>query len=80
MFKGCVTAGVLGPLLGVAQACVSAAKDALNAAVNNLADPGPPPEAALDPVDQLKQLHELREQGILTEEEFSAEKKKLLGI
>jgi hypothetical protein len=39
----------------------------------------PPPEPGLDPVDQLKQLHELREQGILTEEEFSAEKKKLLG-
>jgi len=46
----------------------------------DVSDPGPPPEAALDPVDQLKQLHELREQGILTEEEFSAEKKKLLGI
>lgn len=42
-FKGCVTAGALGPLLGVAQACVSATKDALNAAVTNLADPGPPP-------------------------------------
>jgi hypothetical protein len=38
-----------------------------------------PPELGPDPVDQLKQLHELREQGILTEEEFSAEKKKLLG-
>ena len=38
-----------------------------------------PPEPGPDPVDQLKQLHELREQGILTEEEFSAEKKKLLG-
>jgi hypothetical protein len=38
-----------------------------------------PPEPGPDPVDQLKQLHELREQGILTEEEFSAEKKELLG-
>jgi hypothetical protein len=47
---------------------------------NDVPDPGPPPEAVSDPVDQLKQLHELREQGILTEEEFSAEKRKLLGI
>ena len=46
---------------------------------NDVSDPGPPPEAAADPADQLKQLHELREQGILTEEEFSAEKKKVLG-
>ena len=29
------------------------------------------------PVAQLKELDELREQGILTEEEFAAEKKKL---
>jgi hypothetical protein len=47
---------------------------------NDVSDPAPPPEPALDPVDQLRQLHELREQGILTEGEFSAEKKKLLGI
>jgi hypothetical protein len=32
-----------------------------------------------DLAEQLKELAELREQGILTEEEFSAEKKKLLG-
>jgi hypothetical protein len=53
---------------------------AQEAPAHDVSDPGPPPEAALDPVDQLKQLHELREQGILTEAEFSAEKKKLLGI
>jgi len=38
----------------------------------------PPPPTA-DLAEQLKELAELREQGILTEEEFSAEKKKLLG-
>jgi Short C-terminal domain len=32
-----------------------------------------------DPGGQLRELAELREQGILTEEEFAAEKKKLLG-
>ena len=33
-----------------------------------------------DPVEQIRELSELRERGILTEEEFTAEKKKLLGI
>jgi Short C-terminal domain len=43
-------------------------------------DEGPVPEAAPDHLEQIKELAELREQGILTEEEFSAEKKKLLGL
>jgi hypothetical protein len=46
-------------------------------------DPGyaqPPPAApAADPVDQLKQLGELHAQGVLTDEEFAAQKAKLLG-
>jgi hypothetical protein len=33
-----------------------------------------------DLVDQIRELSELRERGILTEDEFTAEKKKLLGI
>lgn len=40
------------------------------------ADDAAPPVA---PVERVKELDELREQGILTEEEFAAEKKKLLG-
>ena len=39
-----------------------------------------PPETARDSADRIKDLAELREQGILTEEEFAAEKKKLLGL
>ncbi|MNB67242.1 hypothetical protein D3C81_309200 [compost metagenome] len=35
---------------------------------------------SVDVVDQIKRLAELRDQGILTEEEFSAKKQKLLGI
>ena len=43
-----------------------------------------PPEPAAapagsDPIEQLKQLGELRDKGILTEEEFAAQKAKLLG-
>ena len=42
--------------------------------------PTPPAAApAPDPIEQLKQLGELRQQGILTEEEFAAQKAKILG-
>ena len=39
----------------------------------------PAPPAAKDPIEQLKQYAELRDQGILTEEEFAAQKAKILG-
>ena len=34
---------------------------------------------AASPVEQLKELGELRDSGVLTEEEFAAQKAKLLG-
>ena len=39
-------------------------------------------DEGLDPgsIEQIKQLDELRQEGVLTEEEFNAEKKKLLGL
>jgi hypothetical protein len=50
------------------------------------APPSPPPPAPVaaapaeaDPIAQLKQLGELRAQGILTDEEFTAAKAKLLA-
>ncbi|HEY5814885.1 MAG TPA: SHOCT domain-containing protein [Solirubrobacterales bacterium] len=43
------------------------------------AAPAPPPPAAASTIDQLKELGELKSQGILTEEEFAAQKAKLLG-
>jgi hypothetical protein len=39
----------------------------------------PPPEPQEDPIEQLKQLGALHEQGILTDEEFAAQKAKILG-
>ena len=44
-------------------------------------EPPPPPAApaAPDPIEQLKQLGALHEQGILTDEEFAAQKAKILG-
>jgi hypothetical protein len=52
------------------------------------AQPAPPPEpapapaaTAADPmVEQLTQLAALKDQGILTEDEFAAKKAKILGI
>lgn len=38
-----------------------------------------PPPPAEDPIEQLKKLAELKDQGILTEEEFAAQKAKILG-
>ena len=49
------------------------------------AAPPPPPAPAAAPggeaslIDQLKELGDLKAQGILTEEEFAAQKAKLLG-
>jgi hypothetical protein len=43
------------------------------------APPPPPAAPAADPIAQLKQLAALKDQGILTEEEFAAQKAKILG-
>ena len=42
------------------------------------AAPAPAP-AAPDPIEQLKELAALKDQGILTEAEFAAQKAKILG-
>jgi Short C-terminal domain len=41
--------------------------------------PPPQPSPAADPIEQLKQLGALHQQGILTDEEFAAQKARLLG-
>jgi hypothetical protein len=41
-------------------------------------EPEPAP-AAQDPIEQLRQLGELHQQGVLTDEEFAAQKAKLLA-
>jgi putative oligomerization/nucleic acid binding protein len=44
------------------------------------AAPPPPPAApAADPIQQLKDLADLKAQGVLTEEEFAAQKARILG-
>lgn len=44
------------------------------------AAPAAPAPAQDDTVSQLQQLAQLKDQGILTQEEFDAKKKQLLGI
>ena len=39
----------------------------------------PPPSGGMDRIAALKQLGELRDQGVLTEEEFNTEKAKILA-
>ena len=39
----------------------------------------PPPPPPPDPIEQLKQVAALHSQGVLTDEEFAAQKAKLLG-
>lgn len=42
-------------------------------------EPYAPPPPARDPIDQLKQLGELKSQGLLTDAEFEAQKAKILA-
>jgi hypothetical protein len=41
--------------------------------------PPPPGNGASDPIAQLKELAALKDQGVLTEEEFAAQKARILG-
>jgi BMFP domain-containing protein YqiC len=47
-----------------------------------MAPPPPAPSQGISPdaMEQLKQLADLKTQGILTDEEFDAQKKKILGL
>jgi putative oligomerization/nucleic acid binding protein len=59
---------------------------AQDAAAQRYAQPAPPPQAAPvaveepDMYEQLRKLAELKDAGILTEEEFAAKKAKILDI
>ena len=45
----------------------------------NAAPPPPGPPSSGEVIDQLKELAELRDQGVLTDEEFDAQKARVLG-
>ena len=61
-----------------------AAQDAQQYQQEAYAPPPPPPPAAAPPagddrIEKLKELGELKAQGVLSEEEFAAEKARILG-
>jgi Short C-terminal domain len=41
--------------------------------------PASPPAPAPDPIEQLKELAALKQEGVLTDDEFAAQKAKILG-
>jgi hypothetical protein len=57
-------------------------QDAQLADQQQAADQQPPPAAAGEPdyMAELEQLAKLRDQGVISDEEFEAKKKQLLGI
>lgn len=67
------TAAVVGGHMANKQAQAAQAAQAPAAA------PAPVEEVAEDPYEALTKLGQLHEQGILTDEEFAAEKAKILG-
>ena len=77
------TAAVVGTAAAVGHH--AATKSAQNQAAEQAppevqyADAPEPPGISPDAVEQLKQLASLKDQGILSEEEFAAEKAKILG-
>ena len=53
---------------------------AMNTAQAQAAPPPPAPVAQEDPITQLERLGALKAQGLITEEEFNAQKAKILGM
>jgi len=73
------TAAVVGGHMANKQAAAAAQQQA-QAAPEPAPEPAPAPAApAPDPIAQLTQLAALRDSGALTEEEFAAQKAKILG-
>jgi hypothetical protein len=86
MGRTAVIAGTATAVSGHVAAKQQAKYAQQGAATTQLEQTEPPPEAAAPPaeqvdvVEQLKKFAELRDQGILSEEEFAAQKAKLLAI
>ena len=68
-----------GMVAGAAIASSRAKKNAAMAAAQQ-SQAQPASSAPADDVEKLKQLAALRDQGILTDDEFTAKKKQILGI
>lgn len=85
MARTAVVAGtataVSGKVAGSQQAKAQAQADAAaGAAQQQAAAAAPPAPEAADPMDEIRKYAEMKELGLLTEEEFSAKKAQILGI
>ena len=73
-----------GMVMGAAIGASVAKRGNNNSDNAEAADPAPAPVAATNGVDdqmaQLEKLGQLKDQGILTQEEFDAKKKQILGL
>lgn len=69
-----------GMVIGAAVASSRANKRAAQAAQAKPAPAAPAMPSGDDAIEQVKKLAELRDQGILTDAEFDAKKKQLLGL
>ncbi len=69
-----------GMIIGAAAASSRANKRAAAAGTQPVPAAAPSAPATDDAIEQIKKLAELRDQGILTEAEFDAKKKQLLGL
>ena len=67
----------VGPV--AAKKCAGACSGCSLAEAAAAPPPAPAAAPAPDPIEQLKQLGELHSQGVLTDEEFAAQKARLLG-
>jgi hypothetical protein len=55
-------------------------KDRLDDLINRLADAATAPAAAFSAADEIKKLAELRDQGLITSDQFEVKKQQLLGL
>lgn len=69
-----------GLVVGAAVGSAAAKRNNKNQPEPAVAEPAPVASGGDDQIAQLKQLADLKDQGILTEEEFSAKKKQILGL
>jgi len=69
-----------GMIIGAAAASSRAKKQAAGQVAQPAVAPVPSAPASDDAIEQIKKLAELRDQGILTDAEFEAKKKQLLGL
>lgn len=71
---------IAGAAISSSRAKKRAPAQAQMPAASSMAPPSTQPDSTDQTVEQIKKFAELKSQGILTDEEFEAKKKQLLGL